>query len=87
MIMLKQDTSLKISKLDGPKEFLRILVLEIDNYSTVYLVNDQFQKCTYTVLAEFEGKQITVTYFHITGNNDSENFFLDYDTFSLVNGE
>lgn len=60
--------SLEISKPDGSKEFLYTPVLETGRYSTVFPIDEMFQKGTYRVLAEFGGKQISVTYFHLVDN-------------------
>jgi hypothetical protein len=61
--------SLEISTPDGSKEILRTPVLETGYYSTVFLINDQFQKGTYRVLAEFNGKQTSLTYFYLTDDH------------------
>ena len=63
--------SLEISKPDGSKEILRTPVLETGSYSTVFPINDQSQKGTYQVLAEFGGKPTSLTYFHLTDNNNA----------------
>lgn len=62
--------SLEISKPNGSKEFLYTPVLETGRYSTVFPIDEMFQKGTYRVLAEFGGKQISVTYFHLVDNYD-----------------
>jgi hypothetical protein len=62
--------SLEISKPDGSKEILRTPILETGKYSTVFQINEQSQKGTYRILAEFAGNNTSVTYFHLVDNDD-----------------
>lgn len=65
--------TLEIQKPDNTKEILRTPVLETGLYSTVFSINDQSQKGTYRVVSEFNGKQLSVSYFSIADTvNDSK---------------
>ena len=57
--------SLELTKPDGSKEILRTPILETGHYSTVFPINNQSQKGSYKVSAEFDYKQISTTYFYL----------------------
>lgn len=60
--------SLEIVKPDASKEFLHTPLLETGDYSTIFLVNNQFKKGIYHVYVDFEGKKTYLTYFYLTNN-------------------
>lgn len=72
--------SLEITTPYGLKEILRTPVLETGLYSTVFPIDEQFQKGTYRVLAEFGNKKISVTYFVLVDHIISEKFPIWFET-------
>lgn len=72
--------SLEILKPDDTKIILHTPILETGSYSTLFQIDDQSQKGTYQVKAEFAGKQTSVTYFYLT---DGKNTFKQIPSWTI----